>query len=211
MSTRNPNDSPLEARVAALEQLLQNNPLRAAAVERGMLEFYDQSMLLIRDSNMRVVGIAYVEGRLEGEGTLSWSGPALLDGPVEITDTLHVLAATTVEGLMRLLSELQVEGKITAGILTIEPNAGGGQIGFGNSRSINAASGYLGIYDGERFVVFNSSGVTIYGGGATLAVGADGIRVSGIGTVPQASVPGSFPGAAMFDANGFLRRVVVGS
>ncbi|BFM23501.1 hypothetical protein [Microbacterium sp. che218] len=208
MATRNPNDSPLEARVAALEQLLQNNPLRAASVERGMLEFYDKSMLLIRDSNLRVVGIAYVEGRLEGEGTLSWSGPALLDGPVEITDTLQVLAATTIEGLMRLLSELQVEGKITAGNLTIEPGAGGGQIGFGDGRSINASTGFLGIYDGERFVVFNSSGVTIYAGGSRITVGAAGIELVGVKTIRQADVPGSFPGAAVIDTGGMLRRVV---
>ncbi len=208
MSTRNPNDSPLEARVAALEQLLQNNPLRNAGVERGMLEFYDQSMLLIRDSNMRVVGIAYVEGRLEGEGTLSWSGRALLDGPVEITDTLHVLAATTIEGLVKLLSELQVEGKITAGILTIEPNQNGGQLGFGDGRSINAGSGFLGIYDGERFVVFNSTGVTIYAGGSRITVGAAGFEFFGVKTIRQSDVPGSFPNAAVIDSGGYLRKVV---
>lgn len=207
MSTRNPNDSPLEARVAALEQLLQNNPLRNAGVERGMLEFYDQSMLLIRDSNMRVVGIAYVEGRLEGEGTLSWSGRALLDGPVEITDTLHVLAATTIEGLVKLLSELQVEGKITAGILTIEPNQNGGQLGFGDGRSINAGSGFLGIYDGERFVVFNSTGITIYSSGTRFTVGDGGIEVVGIPFVSQADVPGSFPSALIRTSAGFLAEI----
>lgn len=194
MTTDDPNYSYLLRRLEALEQLLLANPLRAASVSRGVTEFRDNSTLLITDSNMRVVGVAYVVGRLEGEGDLAWSGNVFLDGPVEITDTLDVLAQTrlrgetTIEGLAKLLSELQVEGKITAGVLTIESSANGGQIGFGEERSINAGSGFLGIYDGDRFIVFNQTGVTIFAGGSTVRVGQAGVEVIGPGRAPAVTV-----------------------
>lgn len=134
MATDDPNYSYLLRRIEELEQLVSANPLRSASVSRGTTEFRENSTLLITDSNMRVVGVAYVSGRLEGEGTFSWSGPTLLDGSVEITNTLDVLASTrlrgetTIEGLTRLLAELIVEGKITVGNITIED----GKIKAGN-------------------------------------------------------------------------------
>ncbi|MFF7681460.1 hypothetical protein ACFZA2_01775 [Microbacterium sp. NPDC007973] len=226
MATDDPNYSYLLRRIEELEQLLRANPLRSASVSRGTTEFRENSTLLITDSNMRVVGVAYVSGRLEGEGTFSWSGPTLLDGSVEITNTLDVLAATrlrgetTIEGLTRLLAELIVEGKITvgnviledgkikAGGMTINPDVNGGQIDFGGGRSVNAGTGFLGLYDGDRFVVFNGSGVTMVAGGRSISVGPSGIRVSGVPSVPTADIPGSFPSALVADASGLVSRVV---
>lgn len=227
MATDDPNYSYLLRRIEELEQLLRANPLRSASVSRGTTEFRENSTLLITDSNMRVVGVAYVSGRLEGEGTFSWSGPTLLDGPVEITNTLDVLAATrlrgetTIEGLTRLLAELIVEGKITvgnviledgkikAGGMTINPDVNGGQIDFGGGRTVNAGTGFLGLYDGDRFVVFNGSGITMVAGGRSLSVGPSGIRATGMSTIAQADVPDSFPGAVVIDASGVLRQVVI--
>ncbi|KEP72568.1 hypothetical protein HR12_43035 [Microbacterium sp. SUBG005] len=53
----------------------------------------------------------------------------------------------------------------------MNPGVNGGQLEFGNERTINAGSNYLGIYDGERFVVFNEGGVTVYAGGSSIAFG----------------------------------------
>lgn len=225
MSTRNPNDSPLEARVAALEQLLQNNPLRAAAVERGMLEFYDQSMLLIRDSNMRVVGVAYVEGRLEGEGTLSWSGPALLDGPVEITDTLRVLAETTLEALTKLLAELEVEGKITAGNVTVEKDkitVGGGTspatlkdgaLGFDTGGKVEADPTANGIRMsvGANKVYVGPGIVALQFGSVSISLTPGGVTFGGLPTILKSQTPDkSAIGDLYLEPSGQAFRVVAG-
>ncbi|MDU0325294.1 hypothetical protein RWH43_00860 [Microbacterium sp. KSW2-21] len=193
MAITNPNDSPLLRRIEALEQLLQANPNRSLSVERGVTEYYDQSMLLITDSNLRVVGVAYVEGRLEGEGTFSWSGPALLDGPVEITDTLRVLAATTLEAVTRLLSELQVEGKITAGDVRIEdgkvyvgdamvldPAVDGGAALFSNGSKLYSNTTAIGLRKGSSAVTVGDSIASLLAGGKAITVGSDRIDVLGL-------------------------------
>lgn len=226
MATSDPNYDYVLRRLEEHDQLLRANPLRSASVSRGVTEFRDYSELLITDSNMRVVGTAYVSGRLEGEGTLSWSGPVYLDGSVEITNTLDVLAATrlrgdtTIEGLTRLLAELIVEGKITvgnviladgkikAGGMTINPDVNGGQIDFGGGRSVNAGTGFLGLYDGDRFVVFNGSGVTLVAGGRSLSVGPSGIRASGLSTVSETDSGGAVPGTLWAGTDGLVYRVV---
>lgn len=223
MSLSNPNDSALEARVAALEQLLRANPLRNAAVERGMLEFYDQSMLLIRDSNMRVVGVAYVEGRLEGEGTLSWSGPALLDGPVEITDTLRVLAETTLEALTKLLAELQVEGKITAGNVTVEKDkitVGGGSspatledgaLGFETGGKVQADATNNGIEMGvgPNKVYVGTGAVAMQLGGVSITITPSGVTFGGLPTTPKSLTPDENSIGSLFvDNSGQAFRVV---
>lgn len=216
MATEDPNYDYLLRRVEELEQLLRSNPLRSASVSRGITEFRDDSTLLITDSNMRVVGVAYVSGRLEGEGTLSWSGQALLDGPVEITDTLDVLAATrlrgetTIEGLARLLSELVVEGKITAGnvrieggriyvgvggaqvvidgatgqiisgALTIDPTADGGAVLFSNGSKMYSNVTAIGLRKGNSAVTIGDTLAGILVGGKALTVTEDGIALTGI-------------------------------
>lgn len=172
MTTDDPNYSYLLRRLEALEQLLLANPLRAASVSRGVTEFRDDSTLLITDSNMRVVGVAYVVGRLEGEGALAWSGNVFLDGPVEITDTLDVLAQTrlrgetTIEGLAKLLSELIVEGKITAGNVVVEKD----RI----------------IIGGEEPATLENGEFTL-GNGAKVQAGLTG-GTSSIGLVPEGGV-----------------------
>lgn len=72
-------------------------------------------------------------------------------------------------------------GEIIAGGMRINPGVNGGQIEFGDERTINAGSNYLGIYDGDRFVLFNEAGVTIYAAGSTISAGTDGIRAVGPG------------------------------
>ncbi len=126
MATDDPNYSYLLRRIEELEQLLRANPLRSASVSRGTTEFRDDSTLLITDSNMRVVGRRI---RLRAPGRrrhLLLSGPTLLDGSVETrtrstcSPRPRLRGETTIEGLTRLLAELVVEGKITAGGVRIE-------------------------------------------------------------------------------------------
>lgn len=198
MATDDPNYSYLLRRIEELEQLLRANPLRSASVSRGTTEFRENSTLLITDSNLRVIGTAYVVGRLEGEGTFSWSGPALLDGPVEITNTLDVLAATrlrgetTIEGLTRLLAELVVEGKITAGDVRIEdgkvyaggmvldPSIAGGALTFPNGSRLeaDAANG------GERLIAGDA--VVNVGDVASLRKGSTSVIISSLGVTVNA-------------------------
>lgn len=199
MATEDPNNDFVLRRLDEVEQLLRANFLRAAYVSRGVTEFAEQSTLLITDSNMRVVGVAYVSGRLEGEGTFSWSGPALLDGPVEITDTLDVLAATrlrgatTIEEVARLLSELIVEGKITAGGVRIEggrvyigdqmildPATDGGAALFGNGSKLYSNVTAIGLRKGNSSVTIGDTIASLLVGGKALSVTEDGVALIGV-------------------------------
>lgn len=199
MPTDDPNYSYLLRRIEELEQVLRANPLRSASVSRGTTEFRDDSTLLITDSNMRVVGVAYVTGRLEGEGTLSWSGQALLDGPVEITDTLDVLAATrlrgetTIEGLARLLAELVVEGKITAGGVRIEndrvyigdamvfdPATDGGAVLFSNGSKMFSNPTAIGMRKGNSSVTIGDALSAMLVGGKAFTISEERMSLMGV-------------------------------
>lgn len=127
----NPNESALLARLEAVEEYIRSNPLQSASIGRGGIRVYDGGVILIENGGLRVVGWADILGALNGEGNLNWSGSAFFDGPVEITDTLKVLAATTLEAVTRVLGDLRVEadGTITAGNVKITPDkieVGGG-------------------------------------------------------------------------------------
>lgn len=231
MSVSNPNDSALAELRRIVDGLVQASPLRNAAVERGVTEFYNQSTLLITDSNLRVVGIAYVSGRLEGEGTFSWSGPALLDGPVEITNTLDVLAQTrlrgetTIEELTKLLAELQVEGKITAGNVTVEEDkitVGGGAspatlqdgaLGFGTGGKVEADPTNSGVRMtvGANRVYVGTGAVALQVGGVSISVTPGGVTFGGLPTAAKSTTPDSNPiGSLYVDSSGQAFRVVAG-
>ncbi len=245
MPTDDPNYSYLLRRIEALEQLLRANPLRSASVSRGTTEFRDDSTLLITDSNMRVVGVAYVTGRLEGEGTLSWSGQALLDGPVEITDTLDVLAATrlrgetTIEGLARLLSELVVEGKITAGNVrieggriyvgvggaqvvidgatgrvtagdvTLDPAVSGGALTFANGAQVFTDEDTIQLFKGNSVVQVADGYAKLQHGGDVVQLDGDGLRAS-IGALGSVSSTDGLQWLAVETATGRFKRVAPG-
>lgn len=219
----------LKERVRILETA---TPLQDASVTRGRLRVASDDGLVVQQTptggaGIRVTGLQIVDGTLritgtlEGAGTWTWTGPWTLAGAGTIsgnttgTGTLtwtgpwNLNGVGTIAGNVTQTGDLNVTGggSITAGLITIDPSTAGGSIGFGGGRHIDAASGYLGIYDGSRFVVFNSSGVSINGGGGpTLTVGPGGIQ--GIPTIALGSAPpGSFVGAVIDTGSG-ARRVV---
>lgn len=231
MATEDPNDDFVLRRLDEVEQLLRANPLRSASVSRGTTEFRENSTLLITDSNMRVIGVAYVSGRLEGEGTFSWSGPALLDGPVEITNTLDVLAQTrlrgetTVEGLAKLLSELIVEGKITAGNVSVEEDVitvGGGDspaelrdgaLSFGTGGTVEADTSNNGVRMavGPNQVYVGSGAASIQVGSQSVLVTSSGVFFPNMPTTPKSLTPDQSPIGSMYiEPSGQAFRVVAG-
>lgn len=100
--------------VRRVEKLERSPQLGNTSVSRGQTQFIGTLSILVSGSG-KVTGTWFIDGALEGEGTLGWSGSAAFDGPVDITDTLDVLAATTLQGDVSLESNLSVKagGKIT--------------------------------------------------------------------------------------------------
>lgn len=151
-----------------------------------------------------ISGNVTITGNVTATGTLTQNGPWNLNGAGTIAGDVNQTGNTTQQGNVTLTGG----GKITAGLIEITPSVSGGSIQFGSGRRIDAGSGFLGVYDGGRFIVFNSSGVAINGGGGpTLTVGPGGIQ--GIPTIALSSAPtGSFVGCIVADSNGAARRVV---
>lgn len=208
--------------------LMSANPLQASSVSQGRVRFIGGLLRVDSGGSVQIVGTLSIDGTTTVTGSFTVTGPWGLEGDGTITGDVTISGNVTSTGIftqngpwnlngvgtiagnVTQTGDLTVTGggSITAGLITIDPSTAGGTIGFGGGRRIDAASGYLGIYDGGRFVVFNSSGVSINGGGGpTLTVGPSGIQ--GVPSIALASAPpGSFVGAVVYDNNNALRRVV---
>ncbi|WP_309129484.1 hypothetical protein [Microbacterium sp.] len=178
--------------------------LQNGSIGRAGIRVYDGGRIRIEGGGgIDIVGSGYIriDGDLTGDGELSWTGPWELLGNGEVTGTV------TWSGDLNLTGDITVlgSGRIIAGNITIDPSAAGGRIGFGSDRFMHAGSGFLGVYDGSRFVVFNSSGVAIHGGAGspTLSVGPGGVRISGLSKVPKAGVPAN---CVYVGSDGFLHE-----
>lgn len=150
-----------------------------------------------------ISGNVTITGNVTATGTLTQNGPWNMNGAGTIAGDVNQTGNTTQQGNVTLTGG----GKITAGLIEITPSVSGGSIQFGSNRRIDAGSGFLGVYDGGRFIVFNSSGVAINGGGGpTLTVGPGGVQ--GIPTIALSSAPsGAFVGCVVDTGSG-MRRVV---
>lgn len=173
--------------------------LENSSIAQGRMRFIGGLLRVDSGGRVEIVGTLQVDGTSTVTGQFNVNGPFTFAGDGSITGELTITGPVTISGdvdltgLMRVTGDVEIigdgkitiggivigEGKIKAGGMTINPDTNGGQIEFGNGRTINAASNYLGIYDGERFVVFNSSGVTIYAAGSTISAGDSGIRAVG--------------------------------
>lgn len=222
-------DNPLREVWAAIEALRNANPLQAAAVGRGGITVYGGGVITIENGGLSVTGYAEISGELRGDGTLIWTGPWAFTGEGEITGNVGLTGNLDVVDDGKItVGNIRIEngkiyvgegagqividgatGKITAGNMTIDPSGNGGQIDFGGGRVINAGTGFLGLYDGERQVIFNSSGVTMVAGGRSLSVGDAGMRFAGAPT-KTASETGLDPGSAYFDSSNYIYKVVAG-
>lgn len=188
-----------------LDRIEAGAPLENASVTNGLFRFIGGVLKLDTGA------------RLDGEGTMKWTGPVTLDGDVEITKTLQVAALT------RLLAELIVDGgKITSGNIRIED----GRIHVGDGIVIDSATGEIrvnnmtiserqgGSIEAPFQIVLKSSIVEVQSGihveqGAVFdgQITAASLQPISIGSAPA----GAFPGAIMRDASKRLRVVVADS
>lgn len=143
------NDPSLEALVARLTRdvrVLQTQaPVGFTAVSRGALRILSNEGLIV-DGSARVAGwlvvtgTGRVVGRLEGSGTLDWTGPWFLRGAGQITGNLNLTGDTTLDGDLSLGS-----GRFIAGPVVIDRlGPAGGRIRSSGQMIIDGSSIYLG-------------------------------------------------------------------
>ncbi|MBO3663740.1 hypothetical protein [Microbacterium stercoris] len=119
-----------------LDRLETAANLRSASVHDGQTRFVGNESILVQGSGKVegwwiVTGTQRVTGRLEGSGTLDWTGPWALSGDGDITGSVDIT------GILRLLSDLNVEGggEINVGGIKLTP-LGGGRIQVGGDGGI---------------------------------------------------------------------------
>lgn len=179
------------------------------SVGRGGIRVYGGGEITFEQGGgIRILGDGYIDidGDLTGAGDLSWTGPWNLSGLGTVTGDVAW------SGDLNLTGDIVVTatGRIIAGAIIIDPSTSGGQIGFGADRRIHAGTGFLGIYDGSRFVVFNSSGVTLNGGSGspTVTVGPTGLTISGLPSIESWAANGAVEGTLWQDTAGKVYRVI---
>lgn len=195
-----PNGDPIPGILERLNALEKQNPLESGSVSAGRLRFIGGLLRVDSGGRVEIVGTLQVDGTSTVTGQFNVNGPFTFAGNGSITGELTITGPVTISGdvdltgLMRVTGDVEIigdgkitiggivigEGKIKAGGMTINPDVNGGQIEFGSGRTINAGSNYLGIYDGDRFVLFNAAGVTVYAGGSSISFSSEGIRATGL-------------------------------
>lgn len=188
----------------AIFDLQTATPLANASIGRGTLTVYDGGIILIDNGGLKIVGWADIIGSLEvtgqinGTGDLNWAGKAFLDGPVEITDTLKVLAVTT------LLSDLTLDddGRIIVGKMRIDPTVGQGAVVFENGAQVFSDADTIQVYKGNSVAQIADGYARLQSGGVALTVeNGKGIRMTG---VPKKTGTGLPSGAIGRDSTGYL-------
>lgn len=213
MSVSNPNDNALAELRRIVDGLVQANPLRNAAVERGVTEFYNQSTLRITDSNLEVIGEALIVGWLRVVGKIVLEGLGILEvnglidllgrmkvrggGGITVEDDgdIDVLGGMIRAGLVRI-----EDGKIYIGDMVLDPDIEGGALTFPNGSRLEADADNAGarlsagsavvnvgevasIRKGPTSVLVSSLGVTIN------TPSGQEILLQGPVRIPLASVP----------------------
>lgn len=200
--------------VRRVERLESGAMLENASITNGRLRIIAGTLRVDSGGRLEVVGTVQIDGTTTVTGTFTVSGPWNLTGNGTITGNVTISGKLVQNGEWELNGNGKIQGnvdvvgggKIKAGNVEITPSAAGGSVNFGGSRGINAGSGFMGIYDGSRFIVFNASGIALNAGGPNVVIGSSSIQISGLPTIPQASVPGSFKDAIVY-YSGELRRV----
>ncbi|KQR88745.1 polymer-forming cytoskeletal protein [Microbacterium sp. Leaf179] len=167
-----------------VDRLQVATPLQSASIGSGGIRVYNGGYIKIENGGLEVSGYAQISGALRGDGTIDWTGDVDFSGPVEITGTLDVTAETrlrgdtTIEGRTRLLSELEVEGKISAGDMTMDPGVSGGALTFANGAQVFTDADTIQVFKGNAVVQVSGSYARLQYGGNVLQIDADGVRVS---------------------------------
>lgn len=202
----------------AISDLQTATPLANASIGRGTLTVYDGGIILIDNGGLKIVGWADILGSLEvtgqinGTGDLNWAGKAFFDGPAEITDTLKVLAATSLEGLVTLMNDLVLAtgGKITSGHVVIDPSDNGGTVKVGDLKIVVTGGGVnLSAYGHQ--IVFSTAGISIVTAGGKNIILQDSpnvFRLGGLPTIARSAANNATIGTVYSTPTGDLSRVI---
>lgn len=212
MAADNLNDS-VFAEIFRRLRIVENvSQLGNQSVTDGQTEFIGLLSLLVSGSG-QVTGLWIIDGGLEGEGHLGWTGIAAFDGPVSITETLDVLASTKLQGIVELLSDLVVSGggKILVGSsMKLVPSVDGGSVEFADGSRLSSSGGTTGIRAGGSRAEISATFAQLSIAGRAFTINSGGYQMTSLPTAPVSGYPGGFINAVVADAAGNLRRLVSG-
>lgn len=219
--------------------------LENSSITNGRLRLIGGLLLVDAGGELRVVGSLNGDGTFSWTGSATYTGPATFNGPVTIAETLDVTAETrlrgetTIEGLARLLSELVVEGKITAGNVrieggkiyvgagaalvvidgatgrvtagnvTLDPTVSGGALTFANGAQVFTDADTVQLFKGNSVVQVADGYAKLQHGGEVVQLDDDGLRAS-IGALGSASSTDGLQWLAVETATGRFKRVAPG-
>lgn len=195
-----------------VDRLQVATPLQSASIGSGGIRVYGGGVIKIENGGLDITGEAVISGALRGDGTIDWTGDVDFSGPVEITGTLDVTAETrlrgdtTIEGRTRLLSELEVEGKISAGDMTMDPEVSGGALTFANGAQVFTDADTIQVFKGNAVVQVSGSYARIQYGGNVVQIDANGIRMSpgAVAPLPNTGLP--MANILLLGEGGYLRK-----
>lgn len=196
----------LKRRIHVLESA---SPLGQSSVSEGALEIRSEEGLI-------VIGSIRISGVMNGDGTITWTGPWNLtglgtvtgdadwSGDINLTGIIEVGGPTgvTINGAT---GEIAVNGAFPVRLRQV----GGGAVIEVGGTTISVQDGLLKIDAGSGTGVFQDGfGIQLKSGGVAFAAGSFGPQIVGLPTTQQVNYPGSFPGAVVANSTGQLFRVV---
>jgi hypothetical protein len=181
-----------------LNRVERGTPMGSASVSRGRTRFIGEESIIVEGSG-RVTGTWIIDGSLEGDGQISWTGPSDFDGDVKITKTLDVTAETNLSGPTIIDDTLDVTAETRLrGATTLESDmsvTNGGKVKVGTVTLGITSNGRPGLdFDGATLTenadrLALESGQAVVGVAPTIAavafddrvvrVSEDGTTISG--------------------------------
>ncbi|MGA1826996.1 peptidoglycan DD-metalloendopeptidase family protein [Microbacterium sp.] len=171
--------------------------LENSSITEGRMRFIGGLLRVDSGGRVEIVGTLQIDGTSTITGQFTVEGPWSLTGDGEITGTVTISGPVTISGDTAITGAVSVTGSITVdaggtivvGGMALDPSAAGGSLDFGSSRSINAGSGFLGLYGEQGFFVVNSSGpAMIHADGGGFQAQSDGPHLSGAAVVASTVV-----------------------
>lgn len=204
----NPNDSALEKRVAALEELLRANPFESASVRSGSLRFIGGLLRVDSGGRVQIVGTLEIDGRTTSTGIFDINGPWTLAGDGSITGDVSIAGnvdatgewtqigpwflngdgaitgEVDITGLLTLLSDMRVStlGKIIINGPDGDTILQNSRITFANGSALRADSAGVQIAQGN-------AQAAAFAGQARLRAGTRTFSVSDTGGYTMTSLP----------------------
>lgn len=231
----NPNDSALEKRVAALEELLRANPFESASVKNGRLRFIGGLLRVDSGGRVQIVGTLEIDGHTTSTGVFDINGPWDLAGDGTITGNVSIAGNVTATGEWTQIGEwhLNGNGSITGnvditGLLTLMSNLRVSTLGkiivngadgdtvlqdsritFANGGALRADSAGVQVVQGNAQVAAFAGLARLRAGIRTLSVSdTGGYTITGLPTIPRASANNATVGTLYVDSSGSMYRVV---